>query len=174
MVAAASLRDGVGQHRLEHSQPVAHRRGARQVDHDSPAGQPGDPSESIAVGTPAATPAARMASAMPGACRSSTASVASGVPSVGVRPVPPVVSTTSGSEPTASRARLHRRAVRHHDRFRCLEAPPPQGLDHERAAAVLVDAGRGPVEQVMTTARGLTAPSSPRSGRPTSPSPGRR
>ena len=57
----------------------------------------------MAEGTPAATPAARIASAMPGAWRSSTASVASGVPSVGESPVPPVVSTTAGRVSSASR-----------------------------------------------------------------------
>ena len=49
----------------------------------------------VAAGIPATTPAARMASAMPGISRSSTRRVISGVRSSGVRPVPPVVTTTS-------------------------------------------------------------------------------
>ena len=48
-----------------------------------------------AAGIPAATPAALMASAIPGISRSSTRRVISGVRSPGVRPVPPVVTTTS-------------------------------------------------------------------------------
>ena len=60
------------------------------------------PRESIACGT-AGTDALRIASPMPGTRRSQTAAVASGVRSVGVSPVPPVVTTNSmpGSAHTA-------------------------------------------------------------------------
>ncbi len=56
---------------------------------------PAAPRDRTADGTPAATPAARIASGMPGISRSSTRRVISGVRSPGVRPVPPVVTTTS-------------------------------------------------------------------------------
>jgi hypothetical protein len=45
-------------------------------------------------------PSARIASAKPGASRSITARVASGVTSSGVRPVPPVVKIRSNSSST--------------------------------------------------------------------------
>src|SRR6478735_2229970 len=63
---------------------------------------PARPRESIAVGTPLATPAARIASAMPGTSRSSSGAVASGVRSVGVSPVPPVVRTSRAPAATAA------------------------------------------------------------------------
>src|SRR4051812_43732218 len=63
---------------------------------------PARPRESTEVGTCSA-PCRRTASAMPGASRSSTARVASGVTSVGDSPVPPVVRTTSAPDATASR-----------------------------------------------------------------------
>src|SRR5689334_21151432 len=50
---------------------------------------------------PLPTPYARIASAMPGTSRSRSGRVTSGVRSVGVRPVPPVVSTTR-APPTTS------------------------------------------------------------------------
>src|SRR3954452_22440666 len=64
---------------------------------------PASPRDSAAVGTPAAEPYARIASAMPGTSRSRRARVTSGVRSVGVRPVPPVVSTARAPACTASR-----------------------------------------------------------------------
>ncbi len=67
---------------------------------------------------------------MPGTSRSSSGRVTSGVRSVGVRPVPPVVSTARAPPSTASRMRLaDRLAVGHHHRPvdlepRFLRAPP--------------------------------------------------
>src|ERR1019366_6515560 len=66
--------------------------------------KPARPRESTAAGTPAAAPAARMASAMPGTSRSMTMLVISGVTSPRVRPVPPVVTTTSYPAATPSRS----------------------------------------------------------------------
>src|SRR5262249_6672753 len=57
-----------------------------------------------ALATPFDTPYARIASASPGTARSSTRAVASGVRSVGDRPVPPVVRTTSYRAETAFRS----------------------------------------------------------------------
>src|SRR5262245_17938067 len=65
---------------------------------------PARPLDSIAVGTPAATPYARIASARPGISYDSTARVRSGVWSVGLTPVPPVVTTASAPDSTASRS----------------------------------------------------------------------
>ncbi len=61
---------------------------------------PALPRDSAANGVSAAA-RARRCSAIPGASRSTTSSVASGVTSRGARPVPPVVSTSC--EPTAAR-----------------------------------------------------------------------
>src|SRR5690242_4263497 len=63
--------------------------------------RPASPRESTAVGTPWRTPYARIASASPGISASRSGRVTSGVRSVGVRPVPPVVSTTR-APPTTS------------------------------------------------------------------------
>jgi hypothetical protein len=49
-----------------------------------------------------ARPAARIASASPGACRSTTSSVASGVTSRGPNPVPPVIATSATRSSSAS------------------------------------------------------------------------
>ena len=54
---------------------------------------PDTPRLSMPIGVCLALEAARIASAIPGASRSITARVASGVTSSGVRPVPPVVKT---------------------------------------------------------------------------------
>ncbi|HEY6208101.1 MAG TPA: hypothetical protein VIW28_03525, partial [Gemmatimonadales bacterium] len=66
---------------------------------------PALPRDSQARGNPGPD-AARMASAIPWASRSRIAAVASGVTSRSVRPVPPVVSTTSTSPESAQRASL--------------------------------------------------------------------
>ena len=90
--------------RDEHGEPVL----------DAPAGPgrfttsawprtPASPRDSAAVGTPLPTPCARIASAMPGTSRSSSGRVTSGVRSVGVRPVPPVVTTTRAPPSIAAR-----------------------------------------------------------------------
>ena len=65
---------------------------------------PASPRDKIADGTPAAAPADRSASAMPGISRSMTRRVISGVWSVGVSPVPPVVTATSYPAVTESRS----------------------------------------------------------------------
>src|SRR5665648_574716 len=61
------------------------------------------PRDNMADGMPAPTPAARMASAIPGTSRSTTRCVASGMPSVGVSPVPPVVTTNTAPVEMAAR-----------------------------------------------------------------------
>src|ERR1039457_788962 len=66
--------------------------------------RPARPRDRIADATPAAAPADLIASAMPGISRSSTRRVISGVRSPGVRPVPPVVTTTSYSPAMAARS----------------------------------------------------------------------
>ena len=58
--------------------------------------------ESMALGV-TAREACRMASAIPGAARRHTASVASGVTSLGEKPVPPLVTIRAVSAPSASR-----------------------------------------------------------------------
>src|SRR6478735_454330 len=63
---------------------------------------PATPRDRAAVATPLPTPCARIASAMPGTSRSSNARVTSGVRSVGVRPVPPVVITARAPSATAA------------------------------------------------------------------------
>ncbi len=68
----------------------------------APLAIPATPRESHAIWVEAA-PAERMASARPGASRSITARVASGVTSRGPNPVPPVV-TTSGAREARSRS----------------------------------------------------------------------
>ena len=60
---------------------------------------PASPRESAARGK-VVSESNRMRSAIPGASRSSTARVASGVRSRGARPVPPVVSTRSATSPS--------------------------------------------------------------------------
>src|SRR5580692_10899016 len=67
----------------------------------SPA-RPARPRDSMADGIPAATPAARIDSAIPGTSRSMTLRVISGVRSLGVNPVPPVVTITRYPEATPS------------------------------------------------------------------------
>ena len=62
---------------------------------------PASPRESRACGV-FASESARSASAIPGATRSSTSAVASGVTSRGPRPVPPVVSTTAASSASSA------------------------------------------------------------------------
>ncbi len=63
------------------------------------AAMPATPRESIPIGV-WRSDSARIASAMPGASRSITARVASGVTSSGVKPVPPVVKTSANSSST--------------------------------------------------------------------------
>src|SRR6185503_10671046 len=65
--------------------------------------RPLTPRDNMADGMPACTPVARRVSAMPGTSRSTIRLVASGVPSEGVRPVPPVVTTNAAPVETASR-----------------------------------------------------------------------
>src|SRR5690606_32274657 len=66
--------------------------------------RPAIPRDNAAVATPLLTPYARTASASPGTSTSTTRLVASGVVSVGARPVPPVVTTTSYLSATAARS----------------------------------------------------------------------
>ena len=84
---------------------------ARRARRATPPGEPGrltmrvflrvpaKPRDSAARGNESSD-SRRMRSAMPGASRSSTARVASGVTSRGARPVPPVVSTRSAASPS--------------------------------------------------------------------------
>ena len=102
----------------------------------------------MAVGTSTGS-SSRISSPKPGSTRSHTASVASGVTSRGLGPVPPVVrmseqpSTSASSMSAASifgrSSGTSRRTGRHGERAD-LRAPP-----RSRAALVLVDALRGPV-----------------------------
>ena len=88
-----------------------------------------------------------MASAIPGTSRSSTARVASGVPSVGDSPVPPVVSDHVGRRrPAPPRsASSTGRAVGHDRRVRRPRSPSSRSASTmQGAAAVGVDAGRRP------------------------------
>ena len=71
VVTAPDLVDRVPDDLGQHGERVLHATGRpRQVDDERAAGHPGDPADSIAVGTPFATPAARIASAIPGISRS--------------------------------------------------------------------------------------------------------
>ena len=96
---------------------------------------PASPRESTAVGTFGA-PAARIASAIPGISSSSSGRVTSGVASVGVRPVPPVVTTTSTPAATAARIAAPTGASSGTTSLRHVVAVRPQPGDEQRAAAV--------------------------------------
>ena len=107
---------------------------------------PARPRDSAAAGMPFAAPYARIASAMPGTSKSSSARVSSGVRSVGVSPVPPVVSTTRAPSATAAEmAAPDRVAVGYDDRGADREPQRPQEVDEQRPGRVVVHAGRGAV-----------------------------
>ena len=132
----------------QHGEAVLHPAArAGQVD-DQAAADHARPGRGTAPrsGRPCATPYARIASAMPGTSKSSSGRVTSGVRSVGVRPVPPVVSTTRAPPSTAARDRgADRLAVGYDDGRVDVEAELGQELDEQRAGGVLVDAGGGAV-----------------------------
>ena len=130
---------------------------------------PASPRDSTAVGTPVrdAVRPDRLGDARAPRGRAA-ARVTSGVRSVGVRPVPPVVSTTSAPPATAARsAASDRLAVGHDDRVRStVEAQLAQAVDDQRAGAVVVDPGRGPVGRGRRPrARGRSLDASPRTAR---------
>ena len=94
--------DRVRHHRQDRLERLANAlRAPRQVEHQRPADAPATARERAAIGV-FASPAARISSASPGASRSITARVASGVTSRGPNPVPPVV-TMSAWVPASSR-----------------------------------------------------------------------
>ena len=110
--------------------------------------------------TPLPTPWARIASAMPGTSRSSSARVTSGVRSVGVRPVPPVVSTARAPAGDGGRDRLaHRLTIGYDDRVADLPAVGPERLDDQRAGRVVVHPGRGAVRRHHHGRRRMTCSS---------------
>ncbi|KIX76906.1 hypothetical protein SF12_16425 [Streptomyces sp. MBRL 601] len=95
MVAAPDLVDGVRQEAAEDGEPVADPAGgAGQVDDEGASGESGQaPGEGGGGDLGQALGADGLGDA--GISRSSRGRVASGVRSVGLRPVPPVVTTTS-------------------------------------------------------------------------------
>ena len=183
MVAPHDLLDGVHEDRREHREAVLHPAArAGQVDDEAAADharprrararRSGRPSRRRTPGSPRRCP---------GTSKSSSGRVTSGVRSVGVRPVPPVVSTTRAPAATAARdGGADRFAVGHDDRGADREAERPQELDEQRAGRVLVDPGGGAVGGHDDRAGGTTSSvtgitgSSPPTCRRSSSRPGRR
>ena len=94
--------------------------------------------------------AARMASARPGASRSMTARVASGVTSRGEKPVPPVVRMTSISPLSAQEISISRMADSSSGRSDCLTTDQPSAWIRFASAgpdAVRAFAARRPVRE---------------------------
>ena len=147
VVAPGDLLDRVHEQRRQHREPVldpAARAG--QVHHErAAADRRRARGTARRWGRPCAAPYARIASAMPGTSRSSSGRVTSGVRSVGVSPVPPVVTTARAPASTAARmAVADGLAVGYDDRAGHLEAEAGQRLDDQRTGGVLVDARRRP------------------------------
>ena len=96
------LADDLNGERVQRRHTVPHGRpGTGDIDHQGAAGDAGQPRDSPASVMPADSPEARRASAMPSSSRSSRSTVASGVTSRGVTPVPPTDTTRSTPPMTA-------------------------------------------------------------------------
>ena len=110
MASAPCRRGGVCRdvclERRKYDESIGHTaRGSREDSRDERArARPGESAGKRAARGVLRMPSARSASAMPGASRSITARVASGVTSRGPRPVPPVVRITS-TVPASAQAR---------------------------------------------------------------------
>ena len=149
LAAAAELADDVGEQRAEHGERVADAAGrAGQVD-DQRAARRSRPARGRAPTSARRSPrrTGGRPRRCPGASRSSTARVASGVTSVGESPVPPVVRMTSKSMSTAERSTASSSPTSSGRTCGPSTVKPSSRRPSASslAAGVLVDAGGGPV-----------------------------